>query len=138
MIFAFAATVALLVAMGFFMMGSLPLLILKHDTPLDARFIRGLFNVYYWAVLVTATAGALCYALAGRPGFALLMGGIALVAGTARRLILQRMDSVRGAMTMSESDAPAISRFRRLHVTGMLLNLVTLACVVLAMTRLGR
>ena len=57
MIFAFAATVALLVWMGFFMMGSLPLMILKHDTPMDARFVRGLFNLYYWAVIVTATAG---------------------------------------------------------------------------------
>ena len=60
-------TVALLVWMGFFMMGSLPLLILKHDTPLDARFIRGLFNLYCVAIMITATAGALSYAIASRP-----------------------------------------------------------------------
>lgn len=52
-VFALIATVLLLVWMGFFMMGSLPLLILKHDTPLDSRFIRGLFNVYYLAVILT-------------------------------------------------------------------------------------
>src|SRR4051794_37478727 len=59
LIVALISTVALLVWMGFFMMGSLPLLILKHDTPLDARFIRGLFNVYYLALVSTATVGAL-------------------------------------------------------------------------------
>ena len=53
----FATLVLLLVWMGFFMLGSLPLMILKHDTPLDARFIRGLFDVYYPAVIVAALAG---------------------------------------------------------------------------------
>ena len=32
----------------------LPLLVLSHDTPLDARFVRGYFNVYYRAALFTA------------------------------------------------------------------------------------
>ena len=43
-----ATIVLLLLWMGFFMLGSLqlPLLILRHDTPLDARFIRGRFDVY--------------------------------------------------------------------------------------------
>ena len=52
LIVALISTVVLLVWMGFFMMGSLPLLILKHDTPVDSRFIRGLFNVYYVALMV--------------------------------------------------------------------------------------
>ena len=32
---ALVCTVLLLIAMGFFTLGSLPLLVLKHDTPLD-------------------------------------------------------------------------------------------------------
>ena len=47
------------------MMGSLPLLILKHDTPVDSGFIRGLFSVYYVALTVTGTVGAMSSALAG-------------------------------------------------------------------------
>ena len=51
----FFFTVALLVTTAYFLMGGLPLLTLKHDTPLDARFVRGFFNVYYraafWASL---------------------------------------------------------------------------------------
>ena len=45
LILALISAVVLLVWMGFFMMGSLPLLVLKHDTPVDSRFIRGLFNL---------------------------------------------------------------------------------------------
>jgi len=37
------------------MLGSLPLLILKHDTPVDARFIRNLFSLYYAAAMATGT-----------------------------------------------------------------------------------
>ena len=82
---ALVATVGVLICMGYFMLGSLPLLVLNHDTPLDARFIRGLFHL---------------------------------------RGIVSRMDAVRAAMTAT--DAEAIARFRRLHVGGMLLNVVQL------------
>ena len=55
----FFFTVALLVTTAYFLMGGLPLLTLKHDTPLDARFVRGFFNVYYraafWASPVSYT-----------------------------------------------------------------------------------
>ena len=67
------STVLLLIWMGFFMMGSLLLLILKHDSPRDSRFIRGLFNVYSMAILVTAAVGALFYALSERPIVALAL-----------------------------------------------------------------
>ena len=38
MIAALFFTVVLLVMTTYFIMGSIPLLVLKHDTPLDARF----------------------------------------------------------------------------------------------------
>ena len=82
-ILAISSTVALLVWMGFFFMGSLPLLVLKHDTPLDARFIRGLFDVYYRAVMATAGVGALGYALFDHPVIALVMLALICV-GMAR------------------------------------------------------
>ena len=52
-------TVALLVTHAYFLMGSVPLLVLEHDTPMDARFVRGFFNTYYLAAVVTAGATAL-------------------------------------------------------------------------------
>src|SRR5947207_5486116 len=95
LVVALISTVALLVWMGFFMLGSLPLMILKHDTPLDARFIRGLFDVYYKAVIVVAAAGTLADALASRPALTVGMAAIGAVAFWSRRVILSRMDSLR-------------------------------------------
>jgi hypothetical protein len=131
----FAFTVILLVWMGFFMLGSLPLMILKHDTLLDARFIRGLFDVYYKAVMVTSTAGAVSYAVARHPVSAVGMGVIFTIAFVSRRAVLPRMDSLRARDEPME--APAIRRFRRLHVTGMAMNLVQLVTICVGMTRVG-
>ena len=135
MVIALIATVVLLVWMGFFMMGSLPLLVLKHDTPLDARFIRGLFNVYYVAVMLTASAAALSYAWSGRPAFALGMACIAALAFALRRwIIIPRMDLLRHSIPET---GRSVYRFRRLHVAGMMLNVVQLGTVAWALTRLG-
>jgi hypothetical protein len=82
LILALISAVVLLVWMGFFMMGSLPLLVLKHDTPLDSRFIRGLFNLYYVAILATGIVGAASAAIAGRAAAALGLG-------SSRRLVLR-------------------------------------------------
>ena len=134
-VMALIPTVLLLVWMGFFMMGSLPLLVLKHDTPLDSRFIRGLFNVYYLAVMLTAGAAALGYAWTAKPAFALGMACIATLAFALRRwLVIPRMDDLRDRIPASDT---AIVRFRRLHIAGMMLNVAELATVAWALTRLG-
>lgn len=134
LIAAFVATVALLVWMGLFMMSSLPLLILKHDTPLDSRFIRGLFNLYYVALTATAAVGALSYALADRHTMALSLVGVTALGFAGQRWFVRRMDVVRS--TMTSDDAAAIRRFRRLHVGGMLVNVVLLGGFCMGMTRM--
>jgi hypothetical protein len=123
-ILALFATVLSLVCMGYFMLGSLPLLVLNHDTPLDARFIRGLFNVYYKALPILAGFGAVSFALVGKPGFAAGMAAILAITLYAKRVVLAAMDDVRNAMTAT--DTVAIARFRRLHIGGMVLNAVQL------------
>lgn len=123
----FATIVLLLVWMGFFMLGSLPLMILKHDTPLDARFIRGLFDVYYKAVMVVAALGVLAHAWAQRPVITLAMAGVAAIAFISRRIILGRMDRLRA--TMTASDTAGIRSFRRWHGLGMALNLAQLLAI---------
>jgi hypothetical protein len=107
-------------------------MILKHDTPLDARFIRGLFDVYYKAVMVAAAAGTLAHALARRPATAVGMAAIGLVAFWSRRFILTRMDRLRDSMTAT--DAAGIRRFRELHVLGMVLNFVQLIAICVGLT----
>jgi hypothetical protein len=124
--------VLLLVWMGFFMLGSLPLMILKHDTPLDARFIRGLFDVYYKAVMVAAAAGTLAHALAHRPVTTVGMATVGVVAFWSRSFILTRMDRLRASMTAT--DTAGIRRFRVLHVLGMVLNFVQLIAICVGLT----
>src|SRR5262245_31358262 len=112
-----ATLVLLLIWMGFFMLGSLPLMILRHDTPMDARFIRGLFDVYYKAVMVVALVGLVAHAVAQRPVTTVGMAVVGTVAFCSRRAILTRMDRLR--LTMTATDAAGIRRFRKLHVMGM-------------------
>lgn len=133
-ILAISSTLALLVWMGFFLMGSLPLMVLKHDTPLDGRFIRGLFNVYYGAVLATAAIAAVGHALSARPAIALAMLGIAALSVLSRHWMLAQMDRARNSILME--DPAAIWQFRRLHIGGMLLNVVQLAIICVGMTKL--
>jgi len=130
---AFIFTVVLLFTTAYFLLGGLPLLILKHDVPLDARFIRGLFDVYYKAVLVTAAAGLLANAIAGRAALAIGMAAIALIALWSRRSILARMDQLRAVMTAT--DAARIRQFRMLHTWGMVLNVTQLAAVCVGLVK---
>jgi len=134
-ILAISSTVALLVWMGFFFMGSLPLLVLKHDTPLDAKFIRGLFNVYYLAVVATAAIGCLGYGLTAHPAIAAAMLALAALAGLSRRWMLGQMDAARPAIATAEP--AAIQRFRRLHIGGMVLNAAQLGLICFGMTRVN-
>jgi hypothetical protein len=128
LIFALFFTVALLAITAYFVMGSVPLLILKHDTPMDARFVRGFFNTYYRAAIFTAGATAVSYALAGRPVFAAGAAVVALLAYILRRLVIPKMDSLREQMQVN--DATAILGFRRIHVTAILANLAQLVVIV--------
>ena len=135
LILALISTVVLIVWMGFFMMGSLPLLVLKHDTPLDSRFIRGLFNLYYVAIMATGIVGAGSAAIAGRAAAALGLGVVAAIGFAGRHWFIARMDLVRS--TMTADDSSAIRKFRRLHIAGMLLNVLLLAAFCVGLTRVA-
>ena len=128
-------TVALLAVTTYFILGSLPLLILKHDTPLDSRFIRGFFNIYYLAATFTASATALSYAFAGRAVFAAGAAALALLAALLRRTVIPKMDSLRGQMQVSESSA--IPGFRRMHVVAILINVAQLGLIVWSLVALS-
>lgn len=121
-------TVALLVTTAYFIMGSIPLLVLKHDTPLDARFVRGFFNTYYVAAFVTATATSISFASAGRPGLAAGAAALALVAIALRKKIIPKMDSL-GEQIQSDY-MNAIPGFRRTHITAILINVTQLVAIV--------
>lgn len=128
-------TVLLLVTTAYFLMGGLPLLILKHDTPVDAGFIRGFFNVYYKAASFAASGACLSYALWGRPFFAIGAAGIVLLVVMLRAKQMPAMRAV--AAQIHERDKHAVARFRRLHLSALLVNLVQVIAIVWAITQIS-
>jgi hypothetical protein len=132
MIAALFFTVALLVTTAYFILGSIPLLVLKHDTPLDARFVRGFFNIYYVASVVTASGTSISYAFAGRPALATGAAALALLAVVLRKKVIPKMDAL-GAQIQS-NDMDAIPGFRRTHITAIVINVVQLVAIVWSLT----
>lgn len=133
---AFLFTVALLFFTAYFLLGGLPLLILKHDVPLDAKFVRAFFNVYYRVAFWAALGAAACYALWGRVAFA---AGAVVIAGIVmlmRKYLLGAMEQV-GTQIEGSDDAP-IRRFRRMHGAALLINLALLVFLVWGTIQLSR
>ena len=128
-------TVALLVVTAYFLMGSVPLLILKHDTPLDSRFIRGFYNTYYRAAMFTATATAVSFAFAGRLALSAGAAALALLATILRQKVLPKMDMLRAQIQVK--DAHAVTRFRRMHVAAILVNVAQLVVIVWSLIALS-
>ena len=124
-------TVALLVTTAYFLMGGLPLLVLDHDTSLDARFIRGFFNFYYKAAFATSVGAAVSFAALGRSGFAIGATALALTVLLLRSRLLPAMDQL-GAQIQTRGSS-AITRFRRVHVVALLINLCQLILLVWAL-----
>jgi hypothetical protein len=133
---AFFFTVALLVTTAYFLLGGLPLLVLKHDEPLDARFIRSFFDLYYKAAFGAAVGVAVSYALWGR---LLLAFGAAALAGIVVVLRRQLIPAMQQLGSEIEANAEgAVKRFRRLHGTALLVNLCQLVLVVWGTIQLSR
>ena len=115
------------------MLGTTPLLILKHKIPMDSRVVRQVFHYCYRIVAVVALAAFVGHALEGRPVLSACTGCIALMALVLHPWLLARMDGLR--VTMHDGDMAALRRFRELHVTGVALNFVQLAAAIWAITQ---
>jgi hypothetical protein len=132
----FFFTVALLFTTFYFLLGGLPLLVLKHDAPLDARFIRAFFNVYYKAAFWGAIGACVSYALWGRFPFA---AGAAVLAGIAmvlRRHLVGAMHEI--GLRIEANEAAAIRHFRRVHVAALSVNVLQLVVLVWGTLQLSR
>jgi len=124
----FFFTVVLLVTTAYFLLGGLPLLVLQHDTALDARFIRSFFNIYYKGTLWAALGAALSFALWGRPVFAIGAAAMALIALALRKRLIPVMEAIGAQIEAAEESA--IRRFRKVHSAALLINLTQLVVIV--------
>lgn len=132
----FVFTVALLVITTYFLLGGLPLLVLKHDEPLDARFVRSFFNLYYKVAFWAALGAALSYGLWGQFAFAFGAAALATVTVALRRRFLPTMLQL-GSQIESNIDG-AVQRFRRVHGLALLVNLAQLVVLVWGTIQLSR
>jgi hypothetical protein len=121
-------TVALLAVTAYFLLGSVPLLVLKHDNPVDARFIRSFYLTYYRIALVAAVGTAISYALAGRPAFAAGAGGIAALTLVLRGKFIPMMDQL--APQIQTREIMAIPAFRKIHKSAILINTSQLLAIL--------
>jgi hypothetical protein len=129
---ALLSTVALLAVTAYFLLGSVPLLVLKHDNPMDARFIRSFYITYYRLAWVTATATAVSYALAGRLGMALGAAGIVLLTLLLRAKFIPQMDRLAGQIR--GNDLLAIPAFRQIHKAAILINVAQLLAILVSLS----
>ena len=131
--FPLLSIIVLLFPMFVFTFASPPLLVLKHDTPVDGGFVRNLFNIYYIVVMALGAIGAAGCLYLGRTGQALAMGGVIVFVFLLRRWVLAKMDGLRDAINRGEP--MAVRRFRRLHIGGTAFNVVQLGVVAWGLTR---
>ncbi|HMS06648.1 MAG TPA: hypothetical protein PKD73_12795 [Burkholderiaceae bacterium] len=134
--FALLLTVVLIVITTYFLLGGLPLLILKHETPVDASFIRSFFTWYYRVAIVAAIAAAVAYASADRWFFAIGTGAIAVIALRLRGKLLPAMDQM-GARIHTAGESVAVRHFRHLHVTALTINFLQLVVLIWGVTRIA-
>ena len=128
-------TVVLMVTTAYFLLGGLPLLVLEHDTALDARFVRGFFDVYYKAAFIAAAGATISYAWSSRPAFALGNAGIAMMVVVLRAKLISAM--AQQAEKIEQGEMRAIRRFRKVHAAALTMNLVQLIGLVWGLTQIS-
>ena len=122
------AAVILLLPMVAFLLSSLTFLLVGLEIPEVTQLLRGLFNGYFLVMGVAGVVSMVGFAVAGRPGFAVVAVAVAIFATLARRWFLQRIDAELQARAAGV--ATAVPRLRALHVKGMLANAIQLVVVV--------
>jgi hypothetical protein len=126
--FALLFTVILLAVTAYFLLGSIPLLILKHDNPMDARFIRSFYITYFRLALIAALAAAISFVFAGKTLLALGALGIAVLTWLMRQHLITRMDHF-GAQIQAD-ELVAIPAFRKMHKSAILINATQLIAIL--------
>ena len=126
--FALLFTVVLLAVTAYFLLGSLPLLVLKHDNPVDSSFIRSFYITYFRIAFMAAIAAVISYTLAGRYAFAAGAAGIGFLTWWLRSRLITRMDELSSLIHANE--LMAIPQFLKMHKTAIWVNTAQLLTIL--------
>ena len=122
-------TVAMLAVTAYFLFGSIPLLILKHDNNMDSKFIRSFYITYFKFAIVVSTAAAISYAAAFRPIQAMGAFAIAILTLVLRFKLIPQLDQC-GYEIREDRNFMAIPEFRKIHLNAITLNFAQLITVL--------
>jgi hypothetical protein len=122
------AVIVVLFSLAYFAMASFPFLLVRLDIPEVWRLFRGLFDIYFRTIGIVGVLAAIAFATNSHLGFSaamLILGGAAI---TARRRVLQRMDTLH-TTHHSVGGTAAMRELRVIHGGTMLVNVALLAFV---------
>jgi hypothetical protein len=122
-------TVAMLAVTAYFLFGSIPLLILKHDHTMDSKFIRLFYITYFKFAIVVSSAAAISYAAAVRPIQAMGAMAIAILTLVLRFKFIPQMDQL-GSAIREDNNVMAVPEFRKIHKIAITLNFAQLITVL--------
>ena len=97
--------------------------------------LRALFPIYYVYLIVTALIGCIA-TISLNPRLGLMLGAIAVSAGTLRQIVMPRVKAARDAELAG--DAGATARFQLLHRVSVAVNLGQLLLAGIVVVRLLR
>ena len=126
-------TVLLLFAAAYFIMGGVPLLILKHDTSRDAKFVGRFLGVYYNCTFWPATGASISYALWSHVTPAMGTAAIAVSAMVLKRRLGPVMEQI--ARQIEAKHPKAIARYRKVHSTTLLINVAQVVVLLWSVSK---
>jgi len=121
-------TVVMLAVTTYFLFGSIPLLILKHDNTMDSKFIRSFYITYFKFAMVAAVAATISYIFAARPVLALGAAAIATLTLVLRFKFIPHMDQL--ASEIGDNNLMVIPDFQKIHKSAIFLNAAQLVTVL--------
>lgn len=118
----------------YFLFGSIPLLILRHDNPMDSKFIKSFYMTYFKIALTVTTGATITYALANK--FSMVMVALAVGYTTImlRKKLISQME-LHGSAIQGENFM-AVPEFRKTHKSAIIINSLQLLAVLAGLIRL--
>ena len=126
--FSLAATIILIFPMIYFAFATLTFFLAKMSDPIATRLLRGLFHVYFRVVVVLCSIGAIAFVRAGKPDVVLGLVMIVALAFLVGRFFVRQLDAQ--ILARDAGDPRATRSLRRIHVGGLLYNLVQLGVIM--------
>ena len=122
-------TILLLFPLGYLFLACPAFLLVRLSLPKVPVLLRAMFKGYFWMLMAVSPLAMLAYTVAEKYGPALGMAVIAVLAIVAHRWFMHSFNTALEAR--DAGDTGGVTRMRRLHVGGMLVNSVVLAVVIL-------